>query len=307
MAAESNESPKNRKVFLFIIIIIILVAINGVQFYFTQVDQQKNQELLENREMELITTFAKLDSISDELEDKITEIRRLDGNVDSLLEIQTELQQEKIDLQNSQRITQDRYNQIKSKVEGYEILLKKKDEEIATLKEVNVALLEETYALKEQKQQLTGEINKLQEATSVLEKKVNTAATLKVEAFELVAINRQYKELIGDSFKVRQLVKLLVKYQLEINDLAEIGTKEIFLRIVEPDGSALYNLTAGSGSFDFNTGKLFYTKSQEILFDNSGQSFQFEFDKGTDFKKGQYIVELYSEGSLIGSTTFIVR
>lgn len=307
MAAESNESPKNRKVFLFIIIIIILVAINGVQFYFTQVDQQKNQELLENREMELITTFAKLDSISDELEDKITEIRRLDGNVDSLLEIQTELQQEKIDLQNSQRITQDRYNQIKSKVEGYEILLKKKDEEIATLKEVNVALLEETYALKEQKQQLTGEINKLQEATSVLEKKVNSAATLKVEAFELVAINRQYKELIGDSFKVRQLVKLLVKYQLEINDLAEIGTKEIFLRIVEPDGSALYNLTAGSGSFDFNTGKLFYTKSQEILFDNSGQSFQFEFDKGTDFKKGQYIVELYSEGSLIGSTTFIVR
>jgi len=285
----------------------MLLIFNGVQFYFNQVNQIKNQEQLENREMELITTFAKLDSISDELEDKITEIRRLDGNVDSLLKIQAELQQEKIDLQNSQRITQNRYNQIKAKVEGYEILLKKKDEEIATLKEVNAALLEETYVLKEEKQQLTGELNKLQVTTSELEKKVSTASSLKVENFELTAINRQEKELKGDSFKVRQLVKLIVKYRLELNELAEIGTKEIFLRIVEPDGSALYNLTAGSGSFDYKTSKLFYTKVQEILFDNSGQLYQFEFDKGTDFNKGQYSVELYNDGTLIGTTTFIVR
>ncbi len=307
MTQEQNVNPKNRKVFLFVVVIIMLLIFNGVQFYFNQVNQIKNQEQLENREMELITTFAKLDSISDELEDKITEIRRLDGNVDSLLKIQAELQQEKIDLQNSQRITQNRYNQIKAKVEGYEILLKKKDEEIATLKEVNAALLEETYVLKEEKQQLTGELNKLQVTTSELEKKVSTASSLKVENFELTAINRQEKELKGDSFKVRQLVKLIVKYRLELNELAEIGTKEIFLRIVEPDGSALYNLTAGSGSFDYKTSKLFYTKVQEILFDNSGQLYQFEFDKGTDFNKGQYSVELYNDGTLIGTTTFIVR
>ncbi len=302
-----KESPTNRKLFLFVIVIIILLIINGVQFYFTQVNQQRTQELLENREMELISTFAKLDSISDELEDKILEIQRLGGNVDSLLEIQAMLQQEKIDLQNSQRITQDRYNKIKAKVEGYEILLKKKDEEIVRLKEVNEELLSQTLSLKEEKQQLASQINELQVTTNQLEEKVNSAATLRVSRIELSSINRQGKEQVDTSFKVRQLAKLKVKFQIEKNDLAEIGSKEILLRIVEPDGSALYNLTAGSGSFEYQGGKLFYTKAQDILFDNTEQVYQFEFDKGTDFKKGQYTVELYCEAAQIGKTTFLVR
>ncbi len=307
MTKSSNETSKNRKLLLFVVVIFILLAINALQFYLTQSDKQKNQDLLEHRELELIGTFVKLDSISDELEVKIGKIQELGGNIDSLLEIQSVLQQEKLELQNSLRISQNRYEAIKSKVEGYEILLKKKDEDIVRLKETNDALLAENQTVKEKNQQLSSEISQLQNTTNELNRKVSTAAALRVASIELEAINRQGASTEGSSFRVRQLEKLRVRYALEPNELAEIGTKEIYLRIVEPDGSALYNLTAGSGSIPYKSGKIFYTKSHEILFDNSPQVFQFEFDKGTDFKKGQYQVELYSQGNQIGTTTFIVR
>lgn len=307
MARIQKNMYKNQRVFLFLTIIAILLSINALQFYFTYTDKKKAQEQLQNREGELIVTFVKLDSISDAFEDKIEEMRRLNGNVDSLLTIRDQLQQEKIDLQNAQRITQDRYNQIRAKMGSYEVLLKKKEKEIADLKGVNNILFEDSYALKARKQELDKTVRHLKEVSGKLEEKIDVASALSVSHFELIAENKRSKQRKGKRFKINHLQILRVKFSLAANSLAKPGKKEILLRIISPDGTALYNLTAGSDSFSYKGEKIFYTKKKQILYDTSGGNFEFVFEKGTAFKKGKHLIELYNQGTKIGTTDFEVE
>ena len=94
---------------------------------------------------------------------------------------------------------------------------------------------------------------------------------------------------------------------MDENKLAEIGTKKILLRILDPEGSALYNVGSGSGSFTYRGSELFYTGYTELLFDNTQQTVKFEYEKGSEFKSGKYDTELYCEGARIGRSSFIVK
>ncbi len=304
-----TEKPQNQRsrTILIVIVLSVLVVVNGVQWYLSREKEQKNKELLESREMELVATFAKLDSISRQLDEKIKEIDRLGGEVDSLGTIKDQLEKEKYELRVSKNLTQERFNKIKERIEFYETELKAKDEEIARLKVVNEELLGENINLKNEKNELKDEITNLTIQKDELEEKISTASSLRVINIRYKAIDKKGNERDDNEFKVRHLEKIQVLFNLDKNDLAEIGTKRILLRIIDPENSALYNVASGSGTFLYKGNELFYTAMQELLFDNSMQQVVFEYEKGSEFKKGQYTVELYSEGAQIGKNTFIVK
>jgi len=304
-----SEKPQNQRsrTILIVIVLSVLVAVNGIQWYLSKEKEKKNKELLESREMELVATFAKLDSISRQLDDKIQEIDRLGGEVDSLISIKEQLEKEKYELRVSKNLTQERYNKIRERIEFYETELKEKDEEIARLKVVNEELLGENITLKNEKNELKDEITNLTLQKGELEEKISSASSLRAINFRYKAIDKKGREKEDTEFKVRQVEKIQVIFNLDKNDLAEIGTKRILLRIIDPDNSALYNVASGSGTFLYKGKELFYTAMQELLFDNSMQQVTFEYEKGSEFKKGQYTIELYSEGALIGKSNFIVK
>jgi cell division protein ZapB len=296
----------NRKV-LIIIVFLILVVINGIQFYMSRQNEQKNKELIESKNTELITTYSKLDSISRQLNEKIQEIGRLGGNIDSLIMIKEQLEKEKDELKLARSYDQDRYNKIREKIEGYEFLLKRKDQEIAKLKEVNQELLSENINLKSERNDLSRTINTLQEEKGEMAQKISVAAALRAENIKFYAVNRRGKPREGEEFKTNQIDELRVSFNLGENSLAQVGAKTIIMRIIEPEGSALYNAAAGSGTFMFKNEEIFYTASKEILFDNTQQIVTFEYEKGSEFRKGQHKVELYAEGALIGAGYFVIR
>ncbi len=307
MAETENKSKVNNRMVLIVAVLVILAIINGIQYYMAVKSEKRNREIIESKELQLVATYAKYDSISGQLEMKIREIERLGGDIDSLLIIKEQLEREKNELKLSRNLAQERYNKIRDKIEGYESLLKRKDEEISKLKEVNEALLSENIDLKTQKNELNQEINSLQAERGELQEKISVAATLNTENLQFFAINRRGKERDGDEFKVKQLDKLRITFNIEENALAEVGAKNIIMRIIEPEGSALYNVAAGSGTFQHNGEEIFYTASKEILFDNSNQLVTFEYEKGSEFKKGLHKVEFYAEGTLIGQDQFIVK
>ena len=307
MAETENKGKVNNRMVLIVAVLVILAIINGIQYYMALQSEKKNKELIESKELKLVATYAQLDSISGQLNLKIQEIEKLGGNIDSLLIIKEQLEREKDELKLSRNLAQERYNKIRDKIEGYESLLKRKDEEIVKLKEVNKALLSENINLKTEKNELNQEISSLQVERGKLQEKINVAATLNTENISFFAINDRGKVRDGDEFKTKQLDKLRISFNIEDNPLAEVGAKNIILRIIEPEGSALYNVAAGSGTFDFNGEEVFFTSSKEILFDNSNQLVSFEYEKGSEFKKGRHKVELYSEGALIGQGYFIVK
>ena len=99
-----------------------------------------------------------------------------------------------------------------------------------------------------------------------------------------------------------------MKLNLADNKVAKKDTKEIILRIIEPSGTVLFDLSSGGGSFTNADGRTdFYTDKQALLFDNSKQQVTFLYNKGSEYEVGKYTVQIYGNGYLIGEESFTVK
>lgn len=295
----------NNKKILIAVTILTLVAFNVVQFLINQRADQKAREKYESVQLELITTFAKLDTISTQLDQKIIHIRSLGGSVDSLLEIKNQLERDKFALKQSTHLAQDKYEKIKQKVSGYEKLLSLRDEEITRLENVTKELVNERIGLIEKTDALTDEVTRLEGEKDKLLDQMSMAATLAVKHVRFFSVNRTGALVENNEFKNHSLNKLLITVTLSKNQLAKKGKKLIAMRIIEPEGASLYN--TNSGTFKYKGKEMFSTASTEFYFDNKEEEIDFTFVKGNSYSKGNHRVEFYCEGQRIGQGDFIIQ
>ncbi|MCC5920389.1 MAG: chromosome segregation protein SMC [Cyclobacteriaceae bacterium] len=288
-------------------VILVLLAVVGFFLYQQWQDKTQVQSKLSATEDELEDTYLKLERVGDELELKIEEIRKLGGDVEELLQAKDQLEKEKSQLRRSASLAQNRYDEIKDKVEGYEELLKKKDRDIAKLEELNKKLADENTDLRGVKNQLTDSLREVRSTKRNLEDKVSIASRLKATNFEIIAINSRGRERDGGEYRNRHIDKLRIGFSIMDNPVAPIEGKDLFLRVIEPGGEVIFDVSKGSGSFTVEGKERFYTLKKEILFDNSGQKISFDYEKGDDYESGDHTVEVYTEDYLMGKGVFTVR
>ncbi len=308
----STETPKNtspaykkpnngsNKKAIIIAFIIIIAAVVGIKFYLDEVN--KNEEL----QTELNTTYEELNEISVQLDQKIKEIEALGGDVTELKLIRSNLEGEKEELKQSNRWAANEIKKYKDKVGGYEELLNLQDEKIKKLEDINQELLTENTTLKTEKNVLNDSISDLKNRREELVSKVELASRIKAENIKVLAVNSRGKER-EDEFRPRHIAQLKVTFNLAENNVAQPEGKNIILRVINPQGNALFDVSTGSGSFMINGKEMFYTAQQEILFDNTQQRLSFLYDRGEDYEEGVYSVELYSDDYVIGKASFEVK
>lgn len=302
-SALSPEPKKSNKSAIIIALLSLVVVIQAIKIF---LDYRENKEVnieLTSTKEELDSTEQRLKQISAELDEKIAEVTKLGGNVADLekakLEIETELKR-------NRRATGQEIKALKDKVEGYETLLKVKDEEIAHLQTLNKELFTENTSLKTQKNQLGDSINRLSQSKDELANKVAIASQLKVENVKITGLTEKGKER-ESPFKARQLSQLRIEFNIAENKVAAVEGKKIMIRIVDENGQVLFDVNKGSGTFLFNGKEEFYTEAQEVLFDNTRQKLSFIYDKGSDYTPGTYRMEVYTDNYLMGGGDFVVK
>jgi DNA repair exonuclease SbcCD ATPase subunit len=306
---ETSVNPTNtaaKKNYKTPIIISIMAVVIIVQFIKIFLDSQEKHEIrteLTSTEETLETTRQRMTEIRSELDSKIEEVKKLGGNVADLEKAKAEIEAE---LRRNTRATGKEIKALQDRLEGYEMLLKNKDDEIEKLKVVNKELLTENKTLKTQKNQLADTINQLSQSKDELATKVAIASQLKAENIRIVALNDRNKER-ESPFKSRQIGKLKVDFNLAENEVAPIEGKKILIRIVDENGQVLFDVARGSGTFMYEGKEEFYTAAQEILFDNTKQQLSFIYDKGSDYASGNYTLEIYADDYRIGSGEFAVK
>ena len=302
---ETKNASKNKRT-LIIAIIALLLIVNGVIYYMDYREKKELQAEINSKNTELLETYDKLNTISNELDQKIKEIEALGGDVAELQQAKAELEAEKEQLTKSASIAQRRYSEIREKVQGYETLLKQKDVELNRLRSLSDSLYAENTTLKTTTNQLSDSINRITKTRSELQKKVKVASRLKAENIKVMAINKRGKEREGE-FRDGQIEQLKVQFNLADNPVAPIESKDILLRVIDPNGNVLFDVATGSGTMMIDNREEFYTAKQEILFDNTRQQLAFVYQKESDYEDGIYNVELYSDGYLIGTEKFKVK
>lgn len=301
--AEKADNKKSNKPAIIIAILAIIIIIQGVKIY---MDHQKKEVLTETvatTEQELATQMQRLSDISRELDEKITQIDSLGGDIEELQQARAEVEAE---LNRTRRANASTISSLRNKVEGYEELLNRKDKEIQKLKQVNEELLASNTELKKEKNELNTKIQELDKTKEELNEKIQIGAQLRAENVNIWAVNRRGKER-ESPFKNRHIDVLKIQFVIPENKIAPVEGKDIMIRIVDQNGDVFFDVDKGSGTFMFEGKEMFYTAKQEILYDRELKKLSFTYNKGSDWEDGVYKVEVYTEDYLMGTGVFQIK
>jgi DNA gyrase/topoisomerase IV subunit A len=316
-----KESGLKRRVLLLTILVCLLVGwilVDKLVFSVGKL-QPSQDEFVENAQ-------DKLDSVSEQLNLRLIQIKKLGGKVNELETAKAQIVGDQAHLEDIDP------EEFQKKISFYVHLLGLKDAEIKKLTKENVALTQRNDSLSREAQNLKVGLvtiqkalkdssktfglkaRELSERSRVLEiknkelaDKVSAAAALRAEGVNVYAISSRGKESTVNNQKAKKVDKIRVMFHLQENALANKEIKTIFLRIIEPTGSTISDYNLGSGSFEFKGRDLTFTSRQRIFYENNHQSVEFIYTRPNGFKNGKHEIELYAEGYLIGLGTFEVR
>ena len=308
----NSQRPRTNGALLAALVIMTFAAIVASYLYFDQKKVAENQEItISERVEELSTTRVKLDSISTALDAKIAEVQKLGGDVTELEKVKALLEEDKASLRRGNRISLAKYD---AKIKQYEAFLVEKDTLIANLQRENVTLAgnvqvldQENAGLKTERQQLTDSVTSVVSRNQELSNKVTRAAALKAQNVKIYAVNSRGKVKDDDAYKAKRLEKIKLTYKLLDNPLTREEPKEVFVRVLDPQGAVVSDMANGSGTFMVDGNETIYTTKQTVDYTNDGKNVELLYTRGIPYKPGKYTVELYSEGFRIGAGEFAVR
>ena len=307
---ESQIPPRKNRTFFVVVLIIILLSANGFQYYLSQQDKEEIVEkdiVIKEKVADLSKASGALDSMRNELNIKIEEIKRLGGDTASIGLLKRQIER---DLKNARRQnfkSKEMIEDLQGRIEDYELQLADKDEEIQKLKEENKSLFAETKQLKNKIVAKEDSISKLSESRAMLTEQVQIASRLRAEEIRISIIDNKGREKQDDDYRAKKISKLKVQFKIADNKVARIENKEVFMRITDPEGGYLYDIGSGGGTFTIDGRDSPYTSKLSFLFDNKQPTLSFLWDKGSPYKTGTYTIELFSEGHKLGQANFVVR
>jgi outer membrane murein-binding lipoprotein Lpp len=317
-----NQGQKKDRKSLLLAALAILALLNVVLIYFFYKEREKNKEqetVIAAKTEEVVAAKMKLDSISAQLDAKIAEIQQLGGQVDSLVSLKQQLEKDKAALRNASSAASVDISKYKQKIANYEAILVQKDSDIAKLKEELGIVTAQNQELSTKVTGLEGEkaslqrtfedsVGQLSNKNRELAEKVTIASALKAEKIAVNAVSSKGKERDGGAYKAKRIDKLKVDFDLAANPISPNGEREVYLRILDPEGAVMADMATGSGTFVYSGRETVYTAKQTLNYSNEGSQGSIIYSRGgIPLKKGEHTIELYCQGFRIGSTTFKVR
>lgn len=176
-------------------------------------------------------------------------------------------------------------------------------QQIAMLTQENDTLKYQNANLVIEKQTLSHNLDSTNVIKTGLEKKVDVASTLNASNISItpIKVKGNGKEKIKTSAK--QVDKLVVSFDVK-NRIVQPGTTDIYVVVIGPDGKAI-TTTAGSGTFvTRDDGEKSFTAKLPVNLETAkSKNVEFGFAPADHFKQGNYKIQIYQNGFLIGEGT----
>lgn len=297
---EEPLKKNNSKIYFFIIAISALLATN-IYFY-----------------VKFKSSGEKLYTITIQKQDLQIEIDRIEAELDNLVALKVDGADSVI--QASEARARDAISELRGKLENQgiseeDILMAAR--EVTRLKgdvsDLRLALKEskvrneilqkENQTLAQQVTSTDKKVTALSQENKVLKNQVNVASALKVSNIQVNGISVSKRGKMETESRARRVDQMQILFSVADNTLTPPGSKEVFVRVIDPSGSLFGN----AGNIFFVHGdKLQYTFKEDINFTNNGEEYQFlwELDK---FKKGAYTVLLYNDNAIMGRASIVLK
>lgn len=145
------------------------------------------------------------------------------------------------------------------------------------------------------------QINNLSEEKKDLNKKVTLAAQLDATNISVQATNKRGKV----AKKVKDVEKFKINFTIVKNITAQTGERTLYVRITKPDNDALTK--SASNTFTYENRSLAYSIKKYIEYNGEEQNITVYWDVEEFLYAGKYRVDLFADGTMIGSQSFTLE
>ena len=142
------------------------------------------------------------------------------------------------------------------------------------------------------------QISNLSEEKKNLTKTVTLAAQLDATNISVQPTNKRGKT----AKKVKDIVKFKINFSIVKNITAETGERTLYIRITKPDNDVLTK--SPSNTFPYENRELVYSIKKYIEYNGEEQTVTVYWDAEEYLYAGTYRVDIFTDGTLIGSQSF---
>ncbi len=142
------------------------------------------------------------------------------------------------------------------------------------------------------------QISDLSEEKKNLDKKVTLAAQLDATGISIQPVNKRGK----NTAKAKDVARFKINFTVSKNITAQTGDRTLYVRITKPDNSVLTK--NASDTFAYENRELAYSIKKYIEYNGEEQDVTVYWDVAEYLYAGAYRVDIFAEGTLIGSQTF---
>ena len=291
-----NPPPRRSNTWIYLGIIALLLVTN-VYLFLNRNKLSDQNTILSQQKVSADSSYLAVDTDYKAALLRLDELSSRNASLDSTIngrdsEIARLRAEIKKILQNKNRTASDLgrarrlINELNVRIEGYEA-------QIATLKTEVQAKTQENQVLARERDSSVMASEQLRRIGSVLH-----ASSIRFEPIDLRRGGAKEKE----TAKAKRVDLIRIYFDIDENRIAKSGTKDLFVRIVNPDGQLVSNASLGSGITTAADGaSVGYTMLKQVQLQQAQPLRDITLDwQAEEYKKGDYTVELYHEGYKIG-------
>lgn len=308
MEIQQNEKDKKSKTYLMILI-GALFALNigiGINLYLGNKEREElrgqNVSLSNDKKQlqkELDLAIADIDALKSENQALNQQLTDKDKAIEEKIkQIKVLLSKGKLSEKEYKKAKEEILN-LKSQIEDYKL-------RIAELTQKNQELTEQNAGLNES---LTLEQERSAAKDKAIESRDKTISMAKrLHASFVSAAAVRERKLLGkkevETDRASRVEEIKVKFTLDKNPVADPGDKDIFVKIIAPDGSPI---TSKVQTTKVDGTETLYSEKKTVDYQNEKMENVVYYKKQGDYAKGEYTVELFTEGYRIGTAKFTLR
>lgn len=275
-----------------IVIILLAVILAGISALYFNINRQQQ------RDYELLKVDR--DSIQSDLSHLINEYDSLKFTNDTIAARLVEANEMMEQLKRERRWNYAKIKEYEKEVGTLRSVMRNYLKQIDSLNNLNKKLVAENVSYRKEISTARLRADVAEEKASELENRVRQGAVLRTRSISMTALNSNDKEIS----RVSKAATLRVDFAITPNELAAPGHRKVYLCIKSPDG---YLLTSESmPTFEYQGMNIGYSAVREVDYQNQDVEVSIYY-RGSGFTEGQYSIELYADGNMIGSGTVSMR
>ncbi|MFN3403854.1 MAG: hypothetical protein ACK40G_07145 [Cytophagaceae bacterium] len=284
--------------------IMVSLFFGSGYLYVNNNDLKKDIQEKQSQVSSLTDTKTKLETEVKTIGTELTGFKGKNAELDKLLtEANSELEKKRVRIEKLMKENAS-LSKVKKEVEELKKMKVQYAAQVRNLESRISELSRENEYLKSDNEKLKLAFNDLSNKNSELQKKVEIASVLRVENV-LVAGMKKTKKAFVPVTKSSKTERVNMSFDLVENKVADIGPKNIYIRILDPKGKTLPSPSTESGNFSNldNNINLPYTALEVVEYNKTKKRVTVNYDvKGAAFEKGTYKVEFYCDGYFCGSS-----